>query len=388
MSKFIPLAEPNIGKEEVEAVSKTLKSGWVSSAGPDIIKFENRCASFLGAKYAVACSNGTAALQLSLLALGVKDFHDVLLPSLSFIATANAISYTRARPIFLDISENTLCLDLSKAKHFINKNYNYSQGSYLNKISGNTLFGIMPVDMLGSCIDRNELSRFCREFQIQAVIDSAEAFGSKYKQKKLGSYNFLTCFSFNGNKILTTGGGGLITTNNLKHAKKIRHLATTAKTNSTTFFHDEIGYNYRLVNLLASLGLAQLKKINSFLKHKKIVFNFYLNLEKKYPQITVFQPPAFIQSNYWLNLLQFSFLKDNKDVMRLVQFFEDNNIQCRPFWMPIHMLPMYSACQRDDLSASENLWNRSVMFPSSSNLSIASLKRIEKVLSKYLNKIY
>ena len=388
MSKLIPLSEPNIGKEEVEAVSKTIKSGWVSSAGPDIIKFENSCAKFLGAKYAVACSNGTAALQLSLLSLDVKNFHDVLLPSLSFIATANAVSYTGATPIFLDISEKTLCLDLVKAQQFIKKNYKYSKGFYINKISGNTLFGILPVDMLGSCIDRNELSRFCRKFQIQAVIDSAEAFGSKHKQKNLGSYNFLPCVSFNGNKILTTGGGGLITTNNLKYAQKIRHLATTAKINSSTFFHDEIGYNFRLVNILASFGLAQLKKINSFLRHKKTVFEFYLSLEKKYPQLTVFQPPTSTESNYWLNLLQFSFLKGNKDVMRLVQFFEDHNIQCRPFWMPIHMLPMYSSHQRDDLSTSEDLWNKSVMFPSSSNISIASLKRIEKVLSKYLKTIY
>lgn len=388
MSKFIPLSEPNIGKEEIEAVSKTLKSGWVSSAGPDIIKFEKRCASYLGAKYAVACSNGTAALQLSLHALGVKDGHDILLPSLSFIATANAISYIRATPIFLDISEKTLCLDLFKAKNFIKKHYKFTKGSYINKVTGNILFGILPVDMLGSCIDRNELAHFCNEFKIKAVIDSAEAFGSKYKQKKLGSYNFLTCFSFNGNKILTTGGGGLITTNNSKLAKKIRHLATTAKTNSTTFFHNEIGYNYRLVNLLASLGLAQLKKIDSFLKHKKIVFKFYLNLEKKHPELTVFQPPSFIQSNYWLNLIQFSFMKGNKDVMKLVEFFEDHNIQCRPFWMPIHMLPMYCACQRDELSVSENLWNKSIMFPSSSNLSTSSLKRIEKVLSKYLKTIY
>jgi len=139
---------------------------------------------------------------------------------------------------------------------------------------------------------------------------------------------------------------------------------------------------------LASLGLAQLKKIDSFLKHKKIVYTFYLNLEKKYPELTVFQPPSFIQSNYWLNLIQFSFMKDNKDVLKLVKFFEDHNIQCRPFWMPIHMLPMYCACQRDELSVSDNLWNKSVMFPSSSNLSISSLKRIEKVLSQYLKTIY
>lgn len=366
---MIPLNVPNLDGHDQEQINSTIKSGWVSSAGPDIANFEEEFASYIGSDFAVACSSGTAALHVSLIANEIKFGSDVLVPALSFIATANAISYTGASPVFVDIDSKTLAIDFKKSEDFINKNYIHKDGKFINKITGNVLDAIVPVHLLGSPFNIKELFEFTKKFNLKAVIDSAEALGAEHDQGMVGSDDFINCFSFNGNKIITTGGGGMITTNSDLIASKLKHLTTTAKRDPIFFIHDEVGHNYRLVNLLAALGRSQLLKLNKFLEIKRKIHKTYKEkLDERV--VTLFEEPLGVRSNYWLNMITVSDkIISEIGLNEIINYFYNLGIEVRPLWSIIADLKPYINSQKDDLSSSYNVWNNSLCIPSSTTLS-------------------
>lgn len=366
---MIPLNVPNLDRHDQEQINSTIKSGWVSSAGPDIANFEEEFASYIGSDFAVACSSGTAALHVSLIANEIKFGSDVLVPALSFIATANAISYTGASPVFVDIDSKTLAIDFKKSEDFINKNYIHKDGRFINKITGNVLDAIVPVHLLGSPFNIKELFEFTKKFNLKAVIDSAEALGAEHDQGMVGSDDFINCFSFNGNKIITTGGGGMITTNSDLIASKLKHLTTTAKRDPIFFIHDEVGHNYRLVNLLAALGRSQLLKLNKFLEIKRKIHKTYKEkLDERV--VNLFEEPLGVRSNYWLNMITVSDkIISEIGLNEIINYFYNLGIEVRPLWSIITDLKPYINSQKDDLSSSYNVWNNSLCIPSSTTLS-------------------
>ena len=366
---MIPLNVPNLDRHDQEQINSTIKSGWVSSAGPDIANFEEEFASYIGSDFAVACSSGTAALHVSLIANEIKFGSDVLVPALSFIATANAISYTGASPVFVDIDSKTLAIDFKKSEDFINKNYIHKDGKFINKITGNVLDAIVPVHLLGSPFNIKELFEFTKKFNLKAVIDSAEALGAEHDQGMVGSDDFINCFSFNGNKIITTGGGGMITTNSDLIASKLKHLTTTAKRDPIFFIHDEVGHNYRLVNLLAALGRSQLLKLNKFLEIKRKIHKTYKEkLDERV--VNLFEEPLGVRSNYWLNMITVSDkIISEIGLNEIINYFYNLGIEVRPLWSIITDLKPYINSQKDDLSSSYNVWNNSLCIPSSTTLS-------------------
>ena len=366
---MIPLNVPNLDGHDQEQINSTIKSGWVSSAGPDIANFEEEFASYIGSDFAVACASGTAALHVSLIANEIKFGSDVLVPALSFIATANAISYTGASPVFVDIDSKTLAIDFKKSEDFINKNYIHKDGRFINKITGNVLDAIVPVHLLGSPFNIKELFEFTKKFNLKAVIDSAEALGAEHDQGMVGSDDFINCFSFNGNKIITTGGGGMITTNSDLIASKLKHLTTTAKRDPIFFIHDEVGHNYRLVNLLAALGRSQLLKLNKFLEIKRKIHKTYKEkLDERV--VNLFEEPLGVRSNYWLNMITVSDkIISEIGLNEIINYFYNLGIEVRPLWSIITDLKPYINSQKDDLSSSYNVWNNSLCIPSSTTLS-------------------
>lgn len=382
---MIPLNIPNLDLEDKSSLIDAFDSGWISSAGPDIAIFEDNFRDHIGSKFAVACSSGTSALHSSLIIKGVNSESDVLLPALSFIATANAIRYCNATPIFIDINKETLAIDFNVAKEFIYENYTRKAEAFYNNTSGNILKAILPVHMLGSPFDLDELKKFKQEFNLEVVIDSAEALGSKFKDKNIGSDNFINCFSFNGNKIITTGGGGLITTHSSEEAKRLKHLTTTAKTDPVFFVHDEVGFNYRLINLLARLGISQLKKLDRFIEAKRNIQNIY-SQELNSEYCNVFSEPKLSKSNYWLNMLTFSETIIKKyGLKKIIENLWNAGIEVRPMWSIITDLEPYKNFQRSGLNETSKIWSASICIPSSTNLSeidqsyvIDSIKKLVK----------
>ncbi|NJL74795.1 MAG: DegT/DnrJ/EryC1/StrS aminotransferase [Saprospiraceae bacterium] len=272
---MIPLSVPHLAGNEWQYVKECLDTGWVSSVGSYVTKFEQMVAEFAGVKYGVACVNGTAALHISLRLCGVGSRDYVILPNITFIASANAVTYTNAEPIFIDVDAATWQMDLDVLEAFLkNDTFLDSNRLYL-KANGQAIKAIMPVHVLGNMCDMPRLMQLAEQYHLMVVEDSTEALGSYWKGKHAGSFGKLGNFSFNGNKIISTGGGGVIVTDDEYLAKQAKHLTTQAKVSADEYIHDEIGYNYRLVNVLAAIGVAQMEQLPAFIEKKKYMFDFY-----------------------------------------------------------------------------------------------------------------
>lgn len=385
MSDFIPLSIPNLSDLEKKYVIEALDDGWVSSVGPHVDKFEQRFAEFVGSKYAVACSSGTAALHVTLLLMGVEHGDEVLIPNLTFVATANAVAYAGAEPVLLDIDKSTLGIDTNSLQAFIKEHTEEKNGHLYNLNTGRRVKAILPVHMLGTPVDMNPLLELCRQNNIAVIEDATESLGSNYKGEPTGTLSEIACFSFNGNKVITTGGGGMITTDNEALAKRAKHITTTAKTDSVFFEHDEIGFNYRLVNILAALGLGQLERIDSFLEVKRKTQENYLNKLSGLEGVELFNAPDGYDSNYWLNMVSFSdqVIKD-RGLRGLVEHFQQKGIQTRPMWTLIADLPIYSHCFKMPQINSVDLHKRSLSIPSSTCISENQIDRVVSAIKELL----
>ena len=385
MSKTIPLNIPNLTEVEKSLMLEAFDDGWVSSAGPHVNKFEQKFAEYLGVSHAIACSSGTAALHIALILRGVDRDDEVLVPNLTFVATANAVSYIGATPTFLDIDPMTLGISIVSLKSFIEK-YTYFNGTNLiNNQTKRRVKAIIPVHMLGTPVDMKPLLSICSKYNLEVVEDATESLGSSYDNKMIGTLSDLACFSFNGNKIITTGGGGMISTNNRDLAIRAKHLTTTAKIDRVFFEHDEVGYNYRLVNLLAALGLGQLSRIHSFVEIKRNNHKKYAGLLRESSGVSLYTAPKNSKSNYWLNLITFDkIIMKDLSLKDLVSFFTSKGIETRPMWTLLNKMPMYKGCFCMPLDESKSLHSRSLTIPSSTNLSDQDIEFVVNAIKELL----
>lgn len=360
--EFVPLHEPTFNDKEVEYVTDCVKTGWVSSVGAYVNRFEEDLAKFVGVKRAVAVVNGTAALHIALKVAGVKTEDEVLMPSLTFIAAANAVSYLGAVPHFIDVSMNTLGVDADKLKIYLEQIGKLQNNQLYNRETGRRISALVPMHTFGHAADIEGLLKVCEMYNLTLVEDAAESLGSYYNGKHTGSFGKVSAFSFNGNKIMTTGGGGAIVTDDDAIADYAKHLTTTAKIpHRWAYEHDEIGFNYRMPNINAALGCAQLEKMPLFIQQKR-------ELKKQYEQwlagiegVQLFEEPANTRSNYWLQtiLLDEQFNRDE-----VLGFLNEQGVMSRPIWNPMHHLAIYQNCPKSDLSVTDQLNMRVVNIPS------------------------
>ncbi len=363
--EFVPLHEPEFKGNEWTYVKQCIDTGWVSSVGAYVDRFEKDFASYTGAKYAIATVNGTSALHICLLLSGVKAGDEVLCPTLTFAATANAIAYTGAMPHFVDSSEETLGVCPKKLSAYLDKVAELrSDGYCYNKHTDKRISAMMVVHIFGHVAEMQELLTIAKRFNIEVIEDAAEALGSYRDGQHAGTFGKIAAFSFNGNKIITTGGGGMIVTSDESIAKRAKHLTTTARVvNGYVFAHDEVGYNYRLPNINAALGCAQLESLNDFLKAKRELANKYKKAFSALENATFIAEPKNCQSNYWLCALK---LEDGLE--DILQVTNEAKIMTRPLWDLMHTLPMYQQCPRAELSVAEKLRQTIINIPSSAKL--------------------
>jgi perosamine synthetase len=358
----IPLHSPRLNGNEKKYLNECIDSTFVSSVGKFVDEFEEKIANYTGAKYAIATSNGTSALHISLLLANVERDDEVITQPLTFVATCNAISYCGANPIFVDVDKDTMGMSPVALESFLNKNAIVKNQQCVNKTTGNIIKACVPMHTFGHPCRIEEVQRVCKEWHIVLVEDSAESLGSYYNGQHTGTFGELGIISFNGNKIITSGGGGCILTNNEELAKRAKHITTTAKEpHKWEYTHDMVGYNYRMPNLNAALIVAQLEQLDSFLKSKRSLANLYKAFFKN-SDIHFVTDPKNSKSNYWLN----SIILKNKGQRNL--FLDKTNsqgIMTRPIWTLMNKLPMFEHAQCGDLKNSEWLEERIVNIPSS-----------------------
>ncbi len=381
----IPLHEPSFSDKEMSYVAECINSTFVSSVGEFVDKFETMLAELTGAKRVVAVSNGTAALHISLLLSGVEQGDEVLAPALTFVATPNAVSYLGAVPHFVDSDTVTLGVNGEKLGDYLAEIGQVKGEACYNKKTGRRIRALIAVHTYGHPVDLDMLLETCRRFKIHLVEDAAESLGSLYKGVHTGRFGRLSALSFNGNKIITTGGGGAIMTDDEELGELAKHITTTAKLpHEWSFFHDRVGYNYRMPNINAALGCAQLEKLPSFIEKKRDIANRYEEAFSGLDEVTFFSEPDFAKSNYWLNVILLkgnlqrqsawsnSGTCSNEELLQvrdsILTLTNSNGIMTRPAWNLMHKLPMYRDCPRMDLSVAENLEARLINIPSSVSL--------------------
>ena len=360
--QFIPLHEPRFVGNEKKYLNECIDSTFVSSVGKFVDQFEADVAKFTGAKYAIATVNGTAALHIALLMAGVKQNDEVITQPLTFIATCNALSYIGAKPVFVDVDRDTLGLSPEKLAHFLANNTEMVHGECVNKTTKRKIKAVVPMHTFGLPINIEALIEVCQKYNIEVVEDAAESLGSYYKGKHTGTSGLLGTLSFNGNKTITTGGGGMILTNSEELAKKAKHITTTAKIpHRWDFDHDMLAYNYRLPNLNAALGCAQMESLPSYIKNKRELASLYQDFFKDKTQQFVLEPNN-TESNYWLNALIFSDIKERNSFLEETN---DNGVMTRPIWKLMNNLSIYGESQTGNLENAIWLEDRVVNIPSS-----------------------
>ncbi|HEY0031075.1 MAG TPA: LegC family aminotransferase [Bacteroidia bacterium] len=365
---FIPLHEPRFAGNEKKYLIDCVDSTFVSSVGKYVDDFEKRLAEYTGAKYAVACVNGTAALHMAMLVAGVKRNDIVITQALSFIATCNAIAYIGASHLFIDVEMETMGLDPDKLKSYLQTNaVKKADGFSYHKTTNQKIAACVPMHTFGHPCRIEEMAAVCKEYNIALVEDAAESIGSFYKDKHTGTTGLLGTFSFNGNKTITCGGGGAIVTNDEALAKRAKYLTTQAKVpHRWEFVHDAIGYNYRMPNINAALMCAQMEELDGFLQNKRELAEIYKNYFSG-TEIKFMQEPKQSRSNYWLCAI---LLKDKTTRDEFLQFANDNGVMTRPVWRLMNKLEMFKDAMCGDLSVSEEIENRLVNIPSSVRIKI------------------
>ena len=363
--KFIPLHEPRFIGNEKKYLSECIDSTFVSSIGKFVDELEEKIAKYTGSKYVVATSNGTSALHISLLLADVDKNCEVITQPITFVATCNAISYCKAKPIFIDVDRDTMGLSPSALRYFLENNTTVKNKQCINNKTSKVIKACLPMHSYGHPCRIDKIKEICDEYCIFLIEDAAESIGSLYKYKHTGTFGQIGTISFNGNKIITAGGGGCIITNNKVLAKKAKHLTTTAKVpHKWDFNHDMVGYNYRMPNLNAALLVAQLEKLNDFITNKRNLANKYEFFFKSV-DYNFFKEPKDSRSNYWLNSI---ILKDKTHRDKFLEESNSNGVMTRPVWTLMNKLPMFKGAQCDDLKNSKWLEERIVNIPSSVTL--------------------
>jgi len=385
MSANIPLSVPSLKGNEWQYVKECIETEWVSSAGKYVELFEEQITEYTGSKYAIACVNGTAAIQVSLRLASVEPGDEVIVPTLTFIASVNALTYNNAKPIFMD-ADKYYNIDAEKTIEFIKNETIFKNGFTYNKKTNKKISAILPVHVWGNACWFDELVDLCEKRNINVVEDACEGLGTfynegKYKGKHTGTIGKLGCISFNGNKIITTGGGGIIITDDAELAEKANYLTTQAKDDSIRYIHEEIGYNFRLTNIQAALGVAQLEQLPVILKRKKEIYNYYQKEITGINGLAISKTPDYADNNHWMNLLQIDFKIYGQNRERLMKKLEENRIETRPVWELNHLQKPYINCQRYHIENANRIVANSLCLPSSSNITDGNLDLIVSKLS-------
>jgi len=382
--KKLSLHEPKFNGNEFRYLKKCIKSTWISTSGAYIDKFEKKIEQYTNSKYAIACNSGTSSLHISLIVAGVKPNDEVLVPTLTFIAPINAVSYVNATPIFMDCDQY-FNIDVQKTIEFIKNETLFKNGLTLNKKTKKIIKALIVVHVFGNAIDLDKVKKLCKKRNIKLIEDCSESLGTFYKDKiknkHTGNHGDLSCVSFNGNKIITSGAGGMILTNIKSYDKKIRYLVKQAKNDQLNFIHNEVGYNYSQTNIHAAIGYAQLENLQSILVKKKLIHKKYISLLKKNNDFSIYLTPSYSENNNWLNILKINNVK-KKNRKNLISKFIKNNIYVRPIWKLNHLQKQYKNCQSYKIQNAIKLHRQSICLPSSYHLNHNDLKRVIKVLNE------
>ena len=379
---MIPLSLPNLSGNEWKYVKQCLDTGWISTAGSFVERFESEFAQYIGAESSVSVVNGTAALHIALQLLGVEHNDLVIMPNVTFVASANAISYVGASPLLIDIDQDSWQMDLDLLENFLSTDCELdSSGILVHRETSHKISALMIVHVQGNICDMDRLLAICNDYQLPVLEDAAEALGAKYKGQYAGTLGDIGCFSFNGNKIMSTGGGGMIVSRNSEHLKRAEHLTTTAKVDALTYFHDEVGYNYRLVNVLAALGVAQLEQLDSFIASKIDTATYYRDNLKGVGDIGFQLVQDGVESNEWL------FTITTSSMQALLDYLNANGVMSRPFWIPMNQLPMYKNnlyVNQSDVSA--KVHGAALSIPCSTNILESDLIQVVSSIKQFFDR--
>lgn len=365
------LSGPNIAGNEWKYIKDCLDTGWVSSVGAYVEKFEKLTADFTGAKYAIATSSGTTALHVCLILNGIEKDDYVIAPNVTFVASINAIKYTGANPILIDIDAETWQMDLDVLEKFLLEETEIKNGVCIYKKDGKKIKAIMPVHVLGNMCNMDRLLQLADKHKLIIIEDSTEALGSFYKNKHAGTFGLMGTLSYNGNKIITTGGGGMIITDDEKLANHAKHITTQAKSDAFEYLHDEIGYNYRLTNTAAAMGVGQMELLPQFINRKHEIIDFYKSELKNVGDITFQKVNDDVTPNWWLPTIK---TEKQKLVLKILN---DNKMQSRPFWVPMNKLPMFANDIYYTLTnVSDEVYHKCLSIPCSTNITDAELSAV------------
>jgi aminotransferase in exopolysaccharide biosynthesis len=369
--KFIPLSVPNLKGRELEYVTHAVETEWVSTGGPYVNEFEKKITEYVKTKGAVSCQNGTAGLHIALMLCGVTREEEVIVPALTFIAAVNPVKYIGAEPVFMDC-DDSLTMDANKLLEFCQNECSFINGILINNITKKRIRAVVVVHVFGNMADMESIMDIAAKFKLEVIEDATEAIGTyyisgKYKGKYAGTIGTIGVYSFNGNKIITTGGGGMIVSNDDELLKKAKHLTTQAKSNEVYFTHDEVGYNYRMTNLQAALGLAQLEQLEDFIRIKEENYNLYKEKIKEILGLSMLNFRECIRSNYWFYALycneQYPVNKDE-----IIKYLSSKNIQARPVWGLVNEQKPYLGSQSYKIEKAKKYLAHIVNIPCSSNL--------------------
>lgn len=381
MTRPIPNAVPYLGGNEWQYLKECLDTNWVSSAGPFVDRFEAEVAAYVGAAHAVATVNGTAALHVALLLAGVGPGDEVLVPALTFVATANAVRYCGGVPVFMDAEPATWQIDPAKVAEFLARECEVRDGQVVNRATGRAVKALLPVHLYGHPADLDPLLDLCARFPLVLVEDAAEALGAKYKGRRVGAHGRLGCLSFNGNKIITAGGGGMVLTGDPALARRARHLTTQAREPGLEYVHDEVGFNYRLTNIQAAVGLAQLEQIDRFVEAKRETARHYTDAFRRLGGAEPLGEAPWAFSTCWM----YSVLLDPArygDVRRLIAAANAEGIGLRPLWRPLHRQPVFAGSQAYRVEMADRLWARGVSLPCSVGMTPEERERVVAFLAQ------
>lgn len=388
----IPLSVPSINGNEWKYVKECLDTEWVSSAGKYVNKFEEAICEYTGARHAVAVVNGTAALHTSLIVAGVKPDDEVIVPTLTFISPINTVKYVNAHPVFMD-SDKYYNIDADKTIEFINnetelrKDEKSGDWFTYNKKTDRRMSAIIPVHIYGNACDLSELVKICKQRNIKIIEDATESLGTHYtngnfEKKYTGTIGDIGCYSFNGNKIITTGGGGMIVTDNKKYAEKSRYLTTQAKDDSLKYIHEDIGFNYRLTNIQAAMGVAQLEKLPEYIEKKKENYKYYKQEINNINGLHLPEVPDYANQNHWFYTLQINDKKYGKNRDQLMEYLQKKGIQTRPVWELNHRQKPYNQYQNYKIEKAKNLIGKTLCIPCSVSLTKEDIDLITNTIKE------
>jgi perosamine synthetase len=376
----IPLCVPEVRGREWEYIKECLDTNWVSSVGPFVDRFERRIADYVGTRFAVATTSGTAALHVSVLAAGVEPNDEVLVSTLTFIGPANAIRYAGAWPVFIDAESSTWQMDVHRVVEFLEQACRWRDGALVNASTGRRVRALLPVHILGHPVDMDPLLEVAREYQLVVIEDAAESLGARYKGIPVGHLGDIACLSFNGNKIITTGGGGMVVTDNEAWAQRVRYLTTQAKDDPSEYVHHEVGFNYRLSNIQAAMGCAQLEQLDEYVAAKRQIAEAYRQALRCIPGITLMPEAPWAFSTFWLYTVLVDRDRFGMGSRDLLQELATVGVQTRPLWQPLHRSEAHRNSPSCGGQVAEMLNHDALSLPSSAGLGFDGVSKVVELI--------